>query len=185
VRRLAHSADYKGCVDGGRWCFRLERFTEKHAVGTPSLGRTDIPGATDAAVTPATCAAIIADLTPPAANAGRGPRRATYWSASITLGHENFHVSDFRNRVTTPTMNDLAAFVSQASHCTDCQSAPPAAFNMQMETLWNMHRPSYFDGNHEVRAHNHSNPMYAALIQGIRTRARNAPPAEGWPAACQ
>ena len=185
VHRLAHSADYEGCVDANKWCFRLERFTEKHGIGTQSLGRTDISGAFDSDVTPATCRAIIADLTPPAAGAGMGPPRSTYYSQGITLAHENFHVSDFRDKVSTPTMNDLAVHVAMPSNCTDCKSSPPGSFNTQMETIWNMHRPTYFDGNHEVRAHNHSNPMYTALINAIRARARNAPAAEAWPADCK
>lgn len=185
VQRLAHSADYVECAKNMKWCFRLKHFKEEHGVGVQSLGRTDIAGANDADVTPAACQAIITDLTPPAAGAGSGPPRTMYWSETITTAHEHFHVTDFRGRVTVPTGTDLATFVAQDSNCTDCKSSVPAAFNTQMETIWNGHRPSYFDGNHEVRAHDHSNPMYTALIDAIRQRARNAPAAEGWPAACQ
>jgi hypothetical protein len=108
-----------------------------------------------------------------------------YISMAATRVHERFHVDDFRNRVVTPTMNQLTAFVSQQTHCTDCKSAvPTATFDAEMERLWMVNLPRYFDGNHEVRAYDHANPAYAALANQIRQRARNAPPAEGWPAAC-
>jgi hypothetical protein len=188
VRRLAHSATYKGCVDGTKWCFRLEEFKEEHAIGFGAAGNTTISGAGDAAITPGTCVAVITDLTPSAANAVQGVPTAplrTYVPLAIIEAHERFHVTDFRAKVVDPTMRDLATFVSQASHCTDCKSAVPASFNTQMETIWNGHRPTYFDGMHEARAYTVENGLMNGLIAAIRTRARNAPAAEGWPAACK
>ena len=178
------SATYKGCVDGGKWCFRLDELKEDHGLGVHSLGRTDVTGANDPAVTPLTCAAIITDLTPPAAGTGSGPPRGTYWSSSITLAHENFHVTDGGTLMVTPTFNDLSTFVAGAANCTTCKSSPPAAFNAKMVTSWNSHVPTYLSGA-EVRAHNFSNPMYSALIAAIRARANAAPPGAGWPAACK
>jgi hypothetical protein len=186
VHRNGHSAKYKGCATGGKWCFRLDELKEEHGIGQQSNGDTDITGANDPNVDAGHCAAIIADLTPPGPGAGHGPTRDHYYSSTITLAHEHFHVTDFRARVTTPTMNQLAAFVAQGTNCTDCKSDPPeAAFNGKMEEFWNANRPSYFDGNHEVRAHDQSNPMYTILIQQIRARANAAPAAEHWPAACK
>lgn len=181
VHRLSHSAVYRGCAEGGRWCFRLETLTERHGIGTSLLGRTDISGAGDADITPASCQAVIRDLTP----VGGAAPYATYVPDHIVLAHERFHVDDFRNRVVTPTMNDLATFVARPANCTDCRSAVPAAFNPEMERIWNGHRPSYFDGNHETRAYAAENALLANLVAGIRARARAAPAAEGWPAACQ
>ncbi len=189
IRRIRHDATYKGCVDGSKWCFRLEEFLEEHAIGIATeaaTGLTDISGPNDSDVTPATCALIISDLTPPPAGTAAPPPRTTYTSLMVTEVHERFHVSDFRNRVVTPTMNQLAAFVSQASNCTDCKTATPdATFDAEMERLWTANRPSYFDGNHEMRAYDHANPQYGALAQAVRQRARTAPASENWPAACK
>jgi hypothetical protein len=105
---------------------------------------------------------------------------------AVTETHERFHVTDFRNRVVTPTMNQLAAFVSAAANCTDCKGVTPdATFNTETERLWNANRPNYFDGNHEQRAYHHPNPGYAAMAEAVRQRARNASVSESWPAACQ
>jgi hypothetical protein len=186
VHPQSHSAKYKGCADNNKWCFRLEEFKEKHGIGIISLGRTDITGANDPHVDPGHCAAIIADLTPPAPGTPHGPPRTTYWSSSITLAHEQFHVSDYRAKITQPTMNSLAAFISNAANCTECKSnTPTATFDAKMESFWNTNSPTFFDGNHEVRAHNVSNPMYSALIAAIRARANAAPAAQNWPAACK
>jgi hypothetical protein len=188
VSRLAHSAKYKGCVAGGKWCFRLEEFKEEHAIGFSNQGNTEITNANDADVTPATCQAIITDFTPSAGSAVQGTPTAplaTYVNLAIIEAHERFHVTDFRAKVTTPTMNDLATFVSAAANCTDCKSAPPAAFNAQMETIWNGHWPTYFNGMHEARAYVGENASMNALIAAIRARANAAPAAQGWPAACK
>jgi hypothetical protein len=188
IRRIRHAAKYKGCVDGTKWCFRLEEFIEEHTIGiatAAATGLTDISSANDPDVTPATCALIISDLTPPPAGTAAPPPRTTYTVQAVTETHERFHVTDFRNRVVTPTMNQLAAFVSAAANCTDCKSATPdATFNAEMERLWNANRPNYFDGNHEQRAYDHANPGYAAMAQAVRQRARTAPASENWPAAC-
>jgi len=181
----SHSAKYKGCAENFKWCFRLEEFKEKHGVGIRSNGRIDITGANDPNVDPAHCIAILADLNPPPPGTPSGPPRTTYYSSAITQGHENFHVDDFRAKVMVPTMNQLAQFVSNGNNCTECKSDPPAAFNNKMETLWNNNQPTYYDGFHEVRAHNFSNPMYSALRQAIKTRAQNAPAAENWPQQCK
>ncbi|HXU33006.1 MAG TPA: hypothetical protein VN851_20765, partial [Thermoanaerobaculia bacterium] len=177
---------YKGCVGGGKWCFRLEEYLEEHGFGVNGNGDIDISGANDSDVTPASCAAIIADLTPPPAGTMHGPPRSTYWSETITRAHERFHVGDFSTRTTQRIYNDLRTFVSDGSRCTMCKSATPtAAFDTEKDRLWNVHRPNYFDGQSETRAHNVSNPMYAALISAIRARARAAPASAGWPAACK
>ena len=137
-------------------------------------------------VDPGHCAAIIADLTPPAPGTPHGPPRATYWSSSITLAHEQFHVADYKSKITQPTMNSLTAFISNAANCTECKTnTPTATFDAKMESFWNTNLPTFFDGNHEVRAHNVSNPMYSALIAAIRARANAAPAAQNWPAACK
>jgi len=174
---------YKGCVDGGKWCFRLEEMKVEHGFGVHSLGRTDVSSAADPVVTPASCAAIIADLTPPAAGAGHGPPRSTYWSSAFTTAHERFHVSDGTSGLLTPTMTDLATFVSAAANCTTCKSSPPASFNAQAATIFRGHAATWLPGA-EIRAHNVSNPMYAGLIAAIRARANAAPPGT-WPAACK
>src|SRR5207247_2101833 len=128
----------------GKWCFRLEEFIEKHGIGFLAAGNTPITGPNDAAITPGNCTAVITDLTPSAANAVQGVPTAplrTFVPLYIMEAHERFHVSDFRDKVVTPTMNDLATFVAQPANCTDCKSNPPAAFNTQMETVWTAKRP--------------------------------------------
>jgi hypothetical protein len=179
-------ATYKGCVNASRWCFRLEEYLEEHSFWMSSgLGRTDVPSATAAVVTPATCAAIITDLAPPPTGTASGPPRSTYWSQSITTAHERFHVQDVHNRVTQRVFNDLQAFVSNPSRCTNCQSATPTtAFETERNRLYTQYLNQLI-ANAEQLAHNHSNAMYRTLIGAIRQRARNAPAAQNWPAACK
>lgn len=183
TRRMAK---YKGCVDASKWCFRLEEYLEEHSFAVNSgAGVTNISGPNDAAITPATCQQVIADLTPPPTGTPSGPPRTQYWSSAITTAHERFHVQDLHDRVTTRVFNDLQSFVSQSSHCTDCKSATPTGtFDARMNQLFNTHLRAMFP-NAEVLAHNHSNAMYSALTAGIRQRARNAPASQAWPAACQ
>lgn len=189
VHRIAHSAKYKGCANGGKWCFRLEEFKEEHGIGSSVGGAKDVTGANDSDVTPTTCAAIITEFTPIPAGGVQGVPGApysTYVPLSIVLNHERFHVNDFRAKVVTPTMNQLATHVSQASNCTDCKSATPdGRFNTEMERLWNANRPTYFDGMHEARAYTQENADLAVLVAAIKQRARAAPASEGWPAACK
>jgi hypothetical protein len=59
--------------------------------GVHALGRTNVTGAADAAVTKATWSDIVTDLTPSAT--GRPPR-AKYWCQDLTEKHEKFHASD-------------------------------------------------------------------------------------------
>jgi hypothetical protein len=177
-------AKYKGCPDGGRWCFRLEEYLEEHSFAVGS-SKQDITGPNDSHVTPTTCAGIIADLTPPPAGTPSGPPRGTYWSQSITTAHERFHVMEVHTLITLNVFADLQPFVSNAANCTDCKSnAPTAAFDAEMNSLFNVHLAAMVPGA-EARAHDHSNPMYSALIAQIQQRARNAPAAEGWPGSCQ
>ncbi len=176
---------YKGCVNGGRWCFRLEEYLEEHTFGVNGGTATDISGPNDSDVTPATCAAIITNLMPPPVGTALGPPRVGYWSQAITTAHERFHVMDVHNRITTRVFADLQAFVSQASRCTDCKSPiPQTTFDTEMRRLFR----DYFNAllvDAERLAHNHSNAMYRTLISGIRARARAAPASAGWPAACK
>jgi hypothetical protein len=176
-------------VAGDKWCFRLEEFIEEHGVGSNAGTAVNITGPNDPQITPANCVAVLHDLTPVAGGGEQGAAGApysTYVPLSIVLAHERFHIDDFRNRVVNPTMTQLAAFVSQAANCTDCQSATPTAtFDAKMEEYWNANRMTYFDGHHEGRAYAEENRLLGTLTSGIRQRARNAPAAQGWPAACK
>ncbi|MGH9250346.1 MAG: hypothetical protein ACRD0W_12605, partial [Acidimicrobiales bacterium] len=176
---------YQGCVNSSKWCFRLEEYLEEHSFGVAAPTRIEISGPNDSDVTPATCAAVITDLTPPAAGTAGGPPRRTYWSQSITTAHERFHVMEVHTLITQKVFNDLQTFVSNATNCTDCKSATPTVrFDAEMNRLFNVHLRAMVPGA-EMRAHNHSNPMYATLIAQIRQRARNAPAAQNWPSACK
>src|SRR5262249_37850964 len=140
-------------------------------------------------VTPASCRLIISDLTPPALGSGAGPPRTTYMSSSVTSTHEHFHVTDLINRVYTPVMNDLAAFVSQAANCLECadpaqMASKMAAFDAKLQSLYTTSLANFTPGA-EIRAHDFEQPFYLNIINQIRTRARNAPAAENWPADCK
>jgi hypothetical protein len=114
-----------------------------------------------------------------------GPPRTHYWSSAITTAHERFHVSDVHTRITSKVFADLQTYVKDPSRCTDCKSATPTAtFDTEMNRLFRQ----YFNVllvDAEMLAHNHSNAMYRTLITQIRQRARNAPAAQNWPAACK
>jgi len=165
---------------------------EDHTLGLAipaSVGRTDVNSGADAVVTPATCSLIISDLTPPALGSGAGPPRTHYMSSSVTSAHEHFHVTDLISKVYTPVMNDLAAFVSQAANCLECADAAQmasktASFDAKLQSLYAAALASFRPGA-EIRAHDFEQPLYFNIINQIRTRARNAPAAEGWPAACK
>ena len=191
VDPLSMSATYKACADGGKSCWRVDVVTEKHNFGVDPalLGKTNVNSANDAVVTPATCAAIIADLTPFPAGSGVGPPRTHYASSSITNSHERFHVNDLTGSVYTPVMNDLAAFVSQAANCTECAdpsqaAAKTAAFDAKLASLYATSMASFM-GAPEVRAHDFEIPLYLNLINQIKARGGAAPAAQNWPAACK
>ncbi len=69
---------------------------------TQPLGRTDVSGASDPAVTKDTWDKIVGDLTPSAS--GRPPRKS-YWALDVTERHEKFHGSDDigRSKLYVPT----------------------------------------------------------------------------------
>ncbi|MEP7013183.1 MAG: hypothetical protein ABJC13_22920 [Acidobacteriota bacterium] len=176
---------YKGCATGGKWCFRLEEYLEEHTFGIDGGAAIDISGPADSDVTPATCAAIIADLTPPAVGTPLGPPRSRYWSQVITISHERFHVMDLHNRITSKVFADLETFVKQSSPCTDCKSAvSQATLDAKMDSLFSIYFTDVIR-NAEKLAHNYSNPLYGTLISGIKVRARSSPASEAWPAACK
>ncbi len=175
---------YTGCGDNQKWCFRLERYTEEHALGVDSLSRLDIQGTHDPLVTPDQCELIISDLTP-TGQPGEGPPRTTYWSSAITLAHEEFHAMDYSLRVTQPIFNDLVKFVSDPSNCTQCtRPIPWSTFDEELKRLDRNYPEDFYIG-HEERAHAASNPLYDELTEGIRQRARSAPASEAWPEACK
>jgi len=193
VTPVSMSATYKQCADGGKSCFRVDTVREEHTFGTvpaASRGRVDVNSANDAVVTPATCQAIIADLTPPAAaGTGAGPPRTTYMSTNISAAHERFHVDDLKARVYNPVMNDLAAFVSQASNCTECvdpsqTASKTASFDAKLQNLYTTALANFRPGA-EIRAHDFERALYFNLINSIKQRAQNAPAAQNWPAQCK
>jgi len=178
------TAKYKGCANGTKWCFALEEYSHEHSIFVGS-SKIDVPSVTAPVVTPTTCAAIIADFTPPPLGTPKGPLRSTYWSRSITQVHERFHVTDVHSGITLKVFVDLKAFVSASANCTDCKSAvPTATFDAKMNSLYSTYLAAFVPGA-EARAHNVSNPMYLTLINQIKQRAQNAPASEGWPAACK
>ncbi len=184
VPGVRKNASYKGCASS-KWCFRLEKYTEAHSFAVNGSGAIDVTGANDPVVTPATCQAIIADFTPPPVGTAQGPPRAHYWSSAFTTAHERFHVTDVHNRITTKVFADLQAFVNDPSRCTDCKSPVPAAtFDAEMNRLFQQYF-AILNADAEMLAHNQSNAMYRALIAQIQQRARSAPAAESWPAACK
>jgi hypothetical protein len=179
----SRTARYTGCGHGQRWCFRLAEYRETHEFAIASL-TDEISGPQDPDVTPAKCAAIIADLTP------RGttipPPRTKYWSRDITIEHERYHVNEYSSLVTQNIFVGLEAFVGQDDHCTDCvSSAPLQLFNAKIDELVKAWEPMFADGDQEPRAHKWSNQLYGDLIAEIRQRARDAPPSEGWPQECK
>ncbi len=186
---LNFTARYKPCVDNFKWCFRLEELETRHTFGTSNQGRPPVAGANDAAITPSSCVAVIQDFTPSAALAVQGVPTAPYSQfvpPSIVEAHERFHISDFRDKVQIPTMNDLAAFVANAANCSDCKRpTPDASFNQQLRQFTSTHLPVFANGQEEARAYQVENSLLASLVSAIRQRARSAPASEGWPNACK
>jgi hypothetical protein len=190
-------AKYLPCVDGGKWCFRLQEYLEEHQFGVLSearinnLNRIVITGANDPNISPGNCAQVIRDLTPVfvPSTYPQGERMAPYSRyvpRYILEAHERFHANDFSEKVTRPIFEALDNFVRQSAHCTDCRSATPTArFNQEMNRLWAVNRRKYFNGRHEARAFQVENTMLADLVTQIRDRARNAPSGENWPNACK
>lgn len=79
---------------------------------------------------------------------------------------------------------DLRAFVQDSAYCTECQSTVPAdLFNAEMNRLFDRYLAQMWPGEEE-RGENVAAPIYQALVDGIRERARTAPPEEGWPPRC-
>jgi hypothetical protein len=177
-------AKYKGCVDGKKWCFRLEELIVDQVVEFGGQGRDNISGAESPIINSGNCHLVIQDLTPVASSLGVA--EAPYLQfvpVYIVEAHERYHLRDYISRVAEPTMSQLEAFVRQADHCTDCKTdTPTAEFNEEFEAIWQQNWDTYKVGQaHEIRATTYENQMLATLIQGIKARAQR----EGWPAVCQ
>jgi hypothetical protein len=65
--------------------------------GTTNGGRTDIPSASDPAVTADTYQKIVSDLTPVKKEKSWVATRTTYWSEKTCARHEKFHARDARD----------------------------------------------------------------------------------------
>lgn len=178
---IAHRSTYHQCVNGGRWCFRVNEFTVDFTWGVQSLGRTDVPSA-DAAIVnddlvggvPRYCQ-IITDLTPNLASDGGRPPRNNFWSRSLTEQHELFHISDLRNNFLRPSFfRDFQNEVADPATCTDCKSDQTAALNRIMDRLFNQEIRNFVGADrraHERRAYGDGVPGYNALVNAIRARA--------------
>lgn len=179
----------KACVDGDRWCLRLDRYVRVFGISLNApLGQKDISGPNDPDVTPSTCQRIIEDFTPPPPGSPRGPRRREFWSSKITRAHEEFHARDFSERVDQKAFEALKKLFEQDDFCQMC-AGPRSADELKLAALKVLVPLARdFDNSpidNEIRAHDHSNPMYNSLIADIKARARNAPSTEGWPSECQ
>jgi hypothetical protein len=174
-------AKYKGCVEGMKWCFRLEEYLEEHSFAVRATDANDISGAADPKINAGNCVQVIGDLTPPSVGTAHGPPRGTWWSSAVTTAHERFHVARIHTDITLKVYADLQTFVQKASNCTDCKSATPTArFDAEMNRLFSLYDAIELRDSERL-AHNHSNAMYRAMITQIRQRALN----EGWPNACR
>ncbi len=183
VKRLDHSANYAGCGNDGQWCFRLQSLTEIHSVAVlddANSYKIDISGGDDGDINADNCFAVILDLVPPPHHDRTGPIRTRFYSKEISKKHEGFHVTDFREKVSEKTMNELADFVRNTD-CTTCKEpTPESVFDAEMERLWDENYDAYTAGDlHEVRANAHVRQDYYDLILAIRAEAT----AKGW--ACR
>jgi len=184
-----HSAGYAGCVSGDKWCYRLKEFHEVHTFGTRlHPPAKDITGAGDSQIDATNCQRVLSELTPREDSLTQGVPTAIFVSFApiyVVEEHERFHVDERKAEVLEPTLQDLAAFVSNS--CTDCKVWSGAEaeliqqFNDEMERLWDFYLDKFNDGNEEARALMHENALLAELRQQIRARGR----AEGWPSQCQ
>jgi hypothetical protein len=185
VSEISHSATYKPCVSAFKWCFRLDEFKFSYRFGVGPLGKTPISGAADPAINNGNCDVVIHDLTPDPAHPLNGAPAApysTYVDMSAIASHEGKHVTDLRDLLALPSMNDLAAFVGGAANCTECKTATPTAtFNAKMAEFWTAHRANMYNGLQETRAMLQENITLAGILAGIRARAT----ASHWKAACQ
>jgi len=176
--------------DGANWVFRVNNISQSYLVATNGQGRIDITGPNDPQITaaqpgcPAPCAvtkaAVIADLTPPAAGAGQGPPRGTYWSSSITQAHEQCHVDRFYTDARffprfMKMFEDSVEAESIPISCTDRTANSAATVLASRQAAWrtlidDLHGQADAAeiGGSEVACHDVSNPLYTALIAGIR-----------------
>ncbi|MCA8958901.1 MAG: fibronectin type III domain-containing protein, partial [Planctomycetes bacterium] len=165
-------------LDGTNWRFRVDSITHTYLLGVHSLGRTDISGPGDPSVTSASLCNIIADLTPPGAGVPSGPPRTMYWSQSITLAHENCHVTRFYNAPfwSTEMVNFENAVEAEmiAYDCTNPATQSAAAVIASRMAAWNTSITMFHQtadtaeiGGSEVACHGVSNPMYTALLAAI------------------
>lgn len=174
-------------VTGNQWVFQVERIRHRFQLGVAN-GNINIR--TAASATPANHCRVITDLTPPAAGAGAGPPRATFWSRPITEAHEFAHVARFYSppfweafmRIAETTIEAAGSNVN-IDHTVPATMANSAAV---VTTNGAVHQ-AIIDAQHaaadaaeivgaEVAAHDQSNPMYATLVAQITARFRPLAP---------
>jgi hypothetical protein len=165
--------------DGTDWVFRVDSIAHRYLVGTNAQGRIDISGPMDPDITAATRAAVIADLTPPAAGAGQGPPRTKYWSQSITDAHEQCHVDRFYTDARFwPRFMRMFETAVEAERvpirCDNPATATAAAVLASRQAAWQTMINDFHGqadaaeiGGSEVACHDVSNPQYTTLIGAI------------------
>lgn len=174
--------------DAGRWSFRLVRVRHGFKVGVNGQGRRNIAG--PGSVTPATLAAVVADLTPPAPGTPNGPPRATFWNERITRAHEQAHVDRFYSaafwdaamtRFETTLETATVVFDPAAARTSgQVRTSQTPVFTTSVTNEHNAADAAEIGGS-EVVAHGVSNPMYTALLTAVRAAVR--PPGPTGPAA--
>jgi hypothetical protein len=182
----------EGCVDEGRqaWNYRVAEIEHGYGLGfnIDEPHRTHIDGPEDDDIDADTCLGILNDLYPfdffvqgvPV------PRQERYVVPAFVRAHEEFHVTDWRERVVRPVLAALEAEFGGASLERSCldpalDRSVQEQFVAAVPRLEAEHRPSFEDGRHEARAHTFSNALYVELVDQIRARAKR----EGWRVQCQ
>lgn len=173
---------YAPYFTAGRWSFRLERVRHGYKVGVASQGHRSVTG--PRSVSSNRLAAVVADLTPPAAGAALGPTRATFWNRTITTAHEQAHVDRFYSapfwgaamrRFETTVETATVPFASATARTPgQVRRAQDATFDTAMTTEHTAADTAEIGGS-EVACHGVSNPMYTALLARIVAAVR--PPA--------
>ena len=150
--------------------------------GTDSGGNIDVPSGTDAVVTKANYAAIVADLTPAAASPFKSPRNS-YYSQKLVERHEKFHGTDDNAWSIGSGLPIVKAHLEAGSVSPGSAAADVAALVESARIKLVSENMKYYKGggaDHgsyagEIRAYTDGKAEYTALANAVDAHGKTLP----------
>lgn len=190
--KLGADFSFSACKVGATWRFQLSALAVPVASKVQDVTfKTNIPSATDAAVTKTTYADIVRDLSPTTTGTfsvscgGKSFKdtvttystRKTYWNQQLVIEHEAFHRTDWVDKYKpelAKSESDVAAYSipeSEAKNATEAVAKANSVLTGYMASAYGRVCDS-FTPKKESRAYNKGAPSYQKLVDEINDRAK-------------